>query len=64
MAVTVAAGTGWALIRLLRTAHAHQASIALPAGPRSRSDQPWKDVVARNHSTVPRAAERQKGNTP
>jgi hypothetical protein len=53
MALTVAVGTGWALIRLLRTAQAHQVSVAIPAGPRSRSDRPWKNVIARNHPTVP-----------
>jgi hypothetical protein len=45
MAVTVAAGTGWALIRLLRTARAEEAGVAAEAGGlRSTSRHPGKDA--------------------
>jgi hypothetical protein len=45
MAVTVAAGTGWALIRLLRTARADDVGVATEAGGlRSTSGHPWRDA--------------------
>jgi D-arabinose 1-dehydrogenase-like Zn-dependent alcohol dehydrogenase len=44
MALTVAVGTGWALVRLLRIAQADQVGVAITADPRSRSDQPWKNA--------------------
>jgi hypothetical protein len=44
MALTVAVGTGWALIRLLRIAQADQVGVAITADPRSKSDQPWKNA--------------------
>jgi hypothetical protein len=45
MAVTVAAGTGWALMRLLRTARADEVGVATEAGGlRSTSSHPSKDA--------------------
>jgi uncharacterized integral membrane protein len=45
MALTVAAGTGWALIRLLRTARAQEVGVAAEVGGlRSTAGHPWKDA--------------------
>jgi hypothetical protein len=45
MALTVAAGTGWALIRLLRTARAQEVGVATEVGGLpSTSGHPWKDA--------------------